>query len=213
MGCCKNNNDNNIRADDRSIPEGVDPCCHISGRRCMCLPYDDAWTIAAQILAILAFCVSWIWWATFIANIAALVMFQLPWCCRQNSGSLYGSAAVAFFNALAMIGLGIYVLVVWKDVSDCVPFYGYTYTSSSFYNDYCHEEAWGAIALVCAFLWGAAAVCMFCFVKSGRHALWEKRHIPSDAELAEASPEVVEEGDQPTEVTVEVLGSAKINDV
>ncbi len=31
--CCGNNNNNN----NREIPEGIEPCCNIRGKRCICV--------------------------------------------------------------------------------------------------------------------------------------------------------------------------------
>lgn len=156
-------------------------------------PYDDAWVISAQILAIVAIFLSWMWWVTFLVGIGGLVMFQLPWCCRQNKGAMYGAVAIATFVSLSNIGLGIYCLVAWKHVTDCYPFDMSSYTSTYIREgedeprDWCQEEAWAIVAFVCSAFWLATAVCMFVFVKSGRHAKWEDKHTP-DIELAQAHP-------------------------
>lgn len=188
MACCNKN-----KEDDRELPDGITPCCSVRGRRCFCLPYDDAWVISAQVLTIIATFLSWIWWVTMIVGIGGLVMFQLPWCCRQNGGAMYGAVAIATGVSLAMMGVGIYCAVVWKTVTDCYPFEMYSYTSTYIREgqdaprDYCQEEVWAALSFVCSALWLAAAVCMFRFVKSGRHAKWEANHSP-DIELAQAQP-------------------------
>lgn len=48
--------------------------------------------------------------------------------------------------------------------------------------DYCPEEIWGSISLVCAFLWAVVAICMAYFVQSGRHAQWEALHSSSSSD-------------------------------
>jgi len=71
---------------------------------------------------------------------------------------------------------GIVILVAWKDVDWCMPFYWITGdpTWNDVY-DHCNEGAWAAVAFVCAALWFAVAGCLLYFVKSGRHASWEEQ--------------------------------------
>ena len=65
-------------------------------------------------MSVLALVFSWIWWVTFLVNIVGFVMFQLPWCCRQRPADIYASVGIAMLNMAMMIGLGIYVFVVWS---------------------------------------------------------------------------------------------------
>jgi hypothetical protein len=173
MGCCKNNNQN----DNRDYPEGVKPCCSVRGRRCLCLPYDDPWMITSQVLSIVAFFLSWIWWATMIISITGLVLYQVLWCCRQRGGPLYGYGTAAGVCFLASLGSGIYLLVVYSDKTWCEPFtfYAFEWDDGS-PSDFCREEVWATIAFVCAALWAGACGCLVYFVRSGRHAKWEKKH-------------------------------------
>jgi len=71
----------------------VQSCGGVSGKRCVCVPYNDPWMIAAQILAIVAIFFSWVWWPTFMISIVGFLMFQVPWFCRQKEGILHSSAA------------------------------------------------------------------------------------------------------------------------
>jgi hypothetical protein len=198
MGCC-----NKIKEDDREYPENVQPCCGgVRGRRCLCLPYDDPFMITSQILTIIAVFFSWVWWVSFIISIVGLVLYQVPWCCRQNGGPLYASAAAAGVTALCHLGAGIYVLVAFRypKKSSCSPFDFYSYKSDYHNNDYCREEVWGTIAFVCTALWAAAFGCLVHFVRSGRHYKWEKQHSPDcddnngEVELEAAGAAVVSAG-------------------
>jgi Zn-dependent protease with chaperone function len=175
IGCCSKS-----KEDNRGYPEGAQLCCGGRGKRFFCLPYDDPFMIASQVLAIIAAFFSWIWWVTFIISIVGLVMFQVPWFCRQTEGLLYGSAAVAGLTALCQLGLGIYVLVAWNfpEKSNCEAFS--LYSSSSWINDSCQEEIWGTIAIVCAVLWAATFGCLVHFIRTGRHAKWEEKHSGCD---------------------------------
>jgi len=174
MGCC-----NKIKEGDRDYLEGVEPCC-VRGKRCVCLPYDDPFLMTAQILTIVAVFFSWVWWVSFIISFVGLVLYQVLWCCRQNGGSLYGSAAAAGVTALSHLGAGIYVLVAFRfpKKSFCSPFDLWSTKSDYHNNDYCREKLWATIAFVCTALWAAAFACLVHFVRSGRHAKWEKQHSP-----------------------------------
>lgn len=240
MGCCdKNNNAVNKRETDS--PDGIDPCCSVGGgSRCVCLPYDDPWAISALILSIVATLVSWVWWVTFVVSIIALALIQILWCVRVNSIPLYSQAAVAGASSLTSLGLGIYILIRWKRAHYCYTFdmvtndddewmygginkWGYDTIGR---RDGCPEKVWGSIALVCAILWAAAAVCMIYFVKSGRHAKWEDKHNNTSSstpastgavELASASPAAaqVPSSEDPVIADAAVLASdsSKIDNV
>merc|ERR1719343_336885 len=139
---------------------------------------------------------AWIWWATFFINAATMALFQILWCTRMRTAPLYSHVAVGVLSFAGNLAVGIYVLVRWRKKGWCEPWSFwvdddawrdddfYKYPNNSHQN--CKQVAWGSIALVCAVLWLAAAICMLVFIKSGRHAKWEKKHTPS-VELAVAA--------------------------
>lgn len=179
---------------DRVTPEGIEPCCAISGPRCMCLPYDDALVITSLILSIASVLISWVWWVSFIISVASLVLSQLTWCLRQPGSALYVFVAVSLVSFLAQIGVGIYALVRWKNSRYCYIFviddytYDYydDYLGSSSRKDHCPEEVWATISFLSGALSAASSGFMFYFVKSGRHAKWEGNHC-KNAETATAT--------------------------
>lgn len=135
--------------------------------------------IAAQIMPIIALFISWIWWVTVIIGIIGFIVYQTPWCCRQNRGGMLCSGIFATIIGLTNIGVGIFFLVRLRDSRWCEPFVLWYDTYNSWPDDDwdgCREKTWGTIALVCGFLWLATASCVFYFVGSGRHAKWEKYH-------------------------------------
>jgi hypothetical protein len=214
MDCCNNDKNNNNANINRSTPEGIDPCCNVNGRRCMCLPYDDFFMITAQLLSIVSVFVSWVWWVTFLVSLIGMSVIQIIWCCRQNQSMVLTSAAVAVASALTSIGIGIYILIVWSNESYCYTFVlnAYHYDQQIYYDDYvddrqydhCEEAKWGTIALVCGVIWSLVSVCIIHFVRSGRHARFEKHHAEAGTEnsnanavlelgtVAEASPATAE---------------------
>lgn len=184
MRCCN--------TEENDHPDGIEPCCHVRGPCCMCLPYDDAWMISSQVLAIVAFCLSWIWWGTFLISIIGLTLVQLVWCLRLGSGPMYAPFVAMVITTLSSVGTGIYCFVVLRRTRYCsvFSFWADDFVDDDFF-DYCAEEVWGSIAIASSALWLASAICILVFLKTGRHAKWEKKHCeeantPSaDVELAE----------------------------
>lgn len=173
-------------------------CCQTdAGRRCLCLPYDDGFMIAAQVLSIVAVLVSWVWWVGFIISVITLVLLQIVWCCRQSRLGLVTASVVSIVAALLNIFVGVWFLVTRKNSGWCAPF------TMSFYDDdddrysrrydYCPEKTYAAVAFVDAVLWFAVAFCTIAFLKTGRHALWEAT-LSNTAEKAVETPAAVEMG-------------------
>lgn len=112
-----------------------------------------------------------------------MAIFQILWCARMRSAPIYGHIAIAVVTSAISLGVGIYILVAWRQKRWCDPFLLYTndyYYDDDLYKwpneDDCPEKIWFTIALLCALLWAAAAACLFYFLKSGRHAKWEDKH-------------------------------------
>lgn len=154
-----------------------DRCCRTgSGRRCLCLPYDDGFIIAAQVMSIVAIFIAWIWWVTFILSIVALVLHQILWCCRQSRASLIAMQVISIIAALLSLFVGVFFLVARKDARWCDPFtLNYDDDDDDYYGprDYCPEKGYAAVAFVEAALWFAVAGCNIAFVKTGRYDKWE----------------------------------------
>jgi len=141
--------------------------------------------ITAQIISIVAFLISWIWWVTFIVGGICCILLQVIWCCRQGKIGLYISAGISFVAAITCIIAGIYMIVFWKDRPYCSVFqllrddyYMDGYRSE--YSD-CREGIWVVVAFGTALLWFATSGCIFYFVKSGRHTKWEEKLLQAAA--------------------------------
>ena len=140
-------------------------------------PYEDGYMIAAQVLSIIAFLMSWIWWVTFIIGLVCMVVLQCIWCCRQKDVKALNVTMA--FSAVAgsyCVMAGILMLVLWKDRKYCSIFImtnDYSYASGK--NDYCKEGYWAFVAFFDAVLWFTTSGCIYSFVKSGRHAAWEQK--------------------------------------
>mmetsp|Transcript_14267 Transcript_14267/g.33211 ORF Transcript_14267/g.33211 Transcript_14267/m.33211 type:complete len:191 (+) Transcript_14267:140-712(+) len=172
MGCC------NGRTEREIVPEDFEPSRGgIEGPRCVCVPYDDAGFITAQLLAIAAFVVSPVFWGAFAASVIGMILFQLPWCRREEAAAFYRAAVAAAVASLVAVGAGIYALAVFPTKTECGVFtFGTRGTNLRYNVDDCPEEVLAGIAFACAGLWCASAWLAVWFVRSGRHATWERRH-------------------------------------
>ncbi len=102
-------------------------------------------------------------------------------------------------TSLLSLGVAVYAFVHWKDANYCWAFlmdggkYNvHHYDDDDYVNyltniDKCRERLWGVIAAICSGLWGAAALFLFCFVQSGRHARWEEKHSGGSASSSSSS--------------------------
>lgn len=147
---------------------------------CVCFPYNDGVIIAAQVIAIVAFLISWIWWVTFAISLIGMVLLQVIWCCRQNKLGILTSAIVSGIAALMNLFSGIWVLIVWKKAKwGCYPF---ALVTDDFYDDddvfdhdYCPEGVWGGIALFDMVLWLIVTVLILNFLYGGNFQKWESK--------------------------------------
>lgn len=191
MSCCSNENDKEGCCCDKNRDNSI----------CICLPYVDGFMIAAQVISIIAFLISWLWWVTFVVGLICLVLLQLLWCCRQNKIGLYISAGISALAGVTCTIAGIVMIIVWKDQAWCSIFTltdGYSYYDdySNYSNDYCSEESWAVAAFVTAVLWFSTTGCILYFIKSGRHAKWEEkvRGANSSTSPTAATPTAIEMG-------------------
>jgi len=200
---CEKDNEN---ANDEELKQ----CCGAKRcRRFMCLPYNDSYIIASQVLCVVAFLISWVWWASFIISVIAMVCIQLIWCFRQSKAGLIMAHVISVVAALLSLSSGIYILVAWKRVYWCDPFVMSTkaveiddvYYDDGYYDEYdfCQEQAWATVAFVDAALWLASAGCIIAFVASGRYAKWEDHWSSRQQQSHPAAVEIV--STQPAEIT------------
>lgn len=213
MGCCDK--------DKKRDQDDAVGCCSggANDRRCMCMPYDDGIMIAAQVLSIIAFLISWIWWVSFIISIIAFVMLQIIWCCRQTKASLIATPVVSLVAGIMNIFVGIFFLIDRKDSDYCQAFTLITddWTNDDYY-DYCNEVVFAIVAFVDAALWFATAGCTIAFTCSGRYAKWEHQlsnkttnNVGNNEGGVEAVQRTVEMGNVQT--TAEQVEAESVNTV
>lgn len=130
--------------------------------------------------------ISWVWWVTFIISLIAMSLIQVIWCCRQNRCGFLALILVSSSAAIMSFFSAIWMAVVWRNATWCVPFYWWTDDYNDDYNfddyggsyasyDNCNEGAWAAVAFVNTALWLAVTGCLLYFEFSGLHAKWENR--------------------------------------
>jgi len=150
-------------------------------------------------VAILATCLSWVWWITFVESVVVMGLFQVFWCTRQSRAALYGLVAAAGVCSASSLAVALHIASVWSKKEWCWPWsmgtadpFDWNSLDDDFWNDAVFDDAyydddwysslhcpyirWSVIPAVCGFLWGVTASLMFYFVKSGRHAKWEEKH-------------------------------------
>jgi hypothetical protein len=122
--------------------------------------------MTAQILSVVAFCISWIWWVTILLSTPLMVMLQVVWCCRMQKGGLRAAGILSTLSALGSLFAGIWILIEWKNDKWCDVFF---LTNGDHFNygddyDYCREVAWAVVAFINFALFAVAAYCLFHFV-------------------------------------------------
>lgn len=172
MGCCCCVDEN-----EPELPEGIEPCCNIRGPRCMSVPYKDKFLQFAQFIPIFTIIPSLLTVPTTLVSLLGLIVFQFPWFCRQNWVTIYVSVVVAVACSMSSMGFGIYAYLYFFDAQRCdfwpLERWGDT---NEYQSDSCPDSFFVMTCLFISVLWAFAAGCMFHFVKSGRHAKWEKYH-------------------------------------
>jgi len=169
--------DDLLPGEDEDIPDGIEPCLYVRGPRCMCVPYDDKYMVASQLLSIFALLLSWVWWVALIVSIFATIPFQILWCCRMNTTWLLASVAAAL---LASLVSGIAWLVFFASWVTDVDREVFTMEYNGHWGDLAGFDwecfLWASLSFVCTLLWAGSAYCMLHFVTSGKHAKWEEHH-------------------------------------
>jgi hypothetical protein len=142
--------------------------------------------VAAQLMSIVAFCVSWLWIVTFILGTVAMILMQTIWCCRLSRCGLIWSIFIAFLTSLSCTTAGILMIVFWKGDPFCSIFILSRDDDDWYVNDFkhgdeCNEVAWAVVSFVTGALWAAVGACVYRFVVSGRLARCEEEHRSAKA--------------------------------
>jgi hypothetical protein len=120
--------------------------------------------MTAQILSVVAFCMSWIWWVTLLLSAPLMVMLQVVWCCRMKKGGLTAAGILSTLSALGSLFAGIWILIKWKDNAFCYVIVLTIDDDDVYDDDYCLEVAWAVVAFINFALFAVAAYCLFHFV-------------------------------------------------
>jgi hypothetical protein len=131
--------------------------------------------MTGQIVAIVAFCISWIWWVTFVIGAPAMLVLQVAWCCKMTKCGLTAAAVLSSLTALSCFFAGVWIITTWNNDSWCRVFkviQNDDYNDRDYHDrsrDDCPEVAWAVVAFVDCALWTVTAYCIFYFVNSGRY--------------------------------------------
>ena len=76
--------------------------------------YNDGYMIAAQVISVVAFLVSRVWWISLVIVAFSIISPQVIWCCRRTKAGLLNSVAVSALACVMSTIFGIIILVLWK---------------------------------------------------------------------------------------------------
>ena len=146
----------------------------------ICRPSRDPFFTASQVLSILAFLSSFVYWGTFCLSLMIAIFQQilLRWCPNnKNRFAIFSIASL--FPGIASLLTGIYIQYSWKEADACTPF---LFTTETYEPDYyemysnekyahlrkftdsvdpCPEWAYASWAFGCAGLWWLSSLCAF----------------------------------------------------
>jgi len=142
-------------------------CCSIgAGPPCMCLPYGHGLLIAAQVLSICAFVLSWIWWVVFLVSLIVLIFYQTMWCCRLCKAGIIVASSLATLAGIVSLITGIIMILEYSDGCFFLIFF-----------EVCNGVRLAIVAFVQSALWFACAACSFTFVFGGQHERMETKCV------------------------------------
>jgi hypothetical protein len=75
--------------------------------------------MAGQIVAIVALCISWIWWVTLVIGVPAMLVLQVAWCCKMTKCGLKAAAILSSLTALVCLFTGVWIIVTWNNGTYC----------------------------------------------------------------------------------------------
>lgn len=104
-------------------------------------PSRDPFFTASQVLSILAFLSSFVYWGTFCLSLMIAIFQQilLRWCPNnKNRFAIFSIASL--FPGIASLLTGIYIQYSWKEADACTPFLFTTETYDYIKSDYSESE-------------------------------------------------------------------------
>jgi hypothetical protein len=144
-------------------------------------PYKDAYLLTGQIMSIIAFSFSWLWYVTMIFGFPAFIILEVVFCCKMTKGGLVAAIVLSGFAALSSLFAAVYALIKWKDKNYCMVFTLFHFDDDDYWNDDnyydCNAGGWAALGFIDFLLWTITAWCVLYFLTSGR---FEKLASASD---------------------------------
>ena len=172
-GCCEGSNNNN---------NGTTTNTNNNNHACgLCQPFKDTLLVTSQALSIFAFCVSWIFWVTFLLGLVVMIQLQVVWCCRMSKPGIISIIVLSSLASLSCLLFEIWALVRWNGNKPyCSVFFldddYYSYTNDDdlfnwtiYSGDYCNEVAWSVVGFIVMAMWATVAGLLIHFLRSGRY--------------------------------------------
>mmetsp|Transcript_22842 Transcript_22842/g.32177 ORF Transcript_22842/g.32177 Transcript_22842/m.32177 type:complete len:234 (-) Transcript_22842:88-789(-) len=159
-----------------------DPIPFSQRRCCICNPFrNDGYILISQICSIVAACLSWLWWPTFLLAIAIMINLQVIWCCKMRKRGLLATALLSFLAFVSALFTGIYMLVACWDtlfvlinrraLTSEPEDYDYNYSDTPYWlyrDDWCtyhNAVAWSIVAFLDAALYLIICISLYRFVR------------------------------------------------
>jgi hypothetical protein len=128
-----------------------------------CSPFgQDTFLLTAQIAAILATTISWVWWPVLVLSAPVVSVLQVMWCCEMRKRGLYAVVVLSFLAFLLASFISIWMF------TEC---WGAVFVVLENQDNYCYSyrenaAAWGVVALVDALLFLLVAMSTWYFVQA-----------------------------------------------
>ena len=121
-----------------------------------------------------------------------MIILLVPLFYRLKKKVMYWIVICAALTVLVLLGVGIYIVVKWKDETECSiknPFANDETDESDAprtTEDNCNETLWAGLTFLGAACSAISGLCMYWFVRSGKYDEIETRYT-EEFEAAEAS--------------------------
>ena len=187
----------------------------------MISPYNtDGWLITSQIVSIVAWIISFVWWLPHTIGFVTMICMQIVWCCRMKYGGLLALGILNAICGVASVIAAVYIFIQWPNDTWCNVYtlFVHPHEYPTYYNDngqgenqyynyyYCNYRAWASVELIAAVLWFVAAYGPLHFIISGKLAAYNlalQERI--DEEVNAGAATAIEMGTIPTSQTSQMI--------
>ena len=155
--------------------------------------------MTAQILSIISFLLSWLWWVILALSFPGFLILQVVWCCKIRKCGLVAAFILSTLGGIASFFAAVWMLVEWKYDLHCEVFF--LMDSGPYWTppgavvarpaaDFCRELAWAVVALLEGILLCVTAYCLFVVVYYRFDKIINETNTPKQNEYVQVVPSV-----------------------